>query len=160
MALDVEHIAIKPGGMSIELHRSKTDQEGAGSTKFVPKLGGVYCPVSAYRQWIAEAEIESGAVFRPITKTGGIRNRRLTNQSVALIVKRGLLMAGLPHVDAFSGHSLRAGFVTTAAENGAAEWKIQKVTGHKSTQVLRRYIRTEDKAQSDAVNSAFGRTPS
>lgn len=153
VALDVEDLRIN-GVLKVYLKRSKTDQEGAGSVKVIPATGNDLCPVAALRAWLDAAQITSGAVFRSIDRWGWVRNSRLSDRDVARIVKRLAEAAGLDPRQ-FSGHSLRAGFVTTAATAGVPEWQIQEVTGHKSAQVLRRYIRDAGKGQIDAIRAAF-----
>ena len=86
------------------------------------------------------SEIRSGALFCPINKWDQLSPTRLTDQSVRLILKESLRRAGI-NEKGFSGHSLRAGFATVAAINGASEREIQKTTGHMNLEVLRRYIR-------------------
>lgn len=153
-SLDVEDLHVN-GVLKVHLKRSKTDQEGAGSVKVIPATGGDLCPVSALRAWLEAAEIRSGAVFRSIDRWGWLRDSRLSDRDIARIVKRLAEAAGLDPRQ-FSGHSLRAGFVTTAATAGVPEWQIQEVTGHKSAQVLRRYIRDAGRGQIDAIRAAFG----
>lgn len=154
--LDVEDLHIN-GVLKVHLKRSKTDQEGAGSVKVIPATGNDLCPVAAMRAWLDAADIRSGAVFRSIDRWGHVRGARLTDRDVARIVKRLAEAAGLDPRQ-FSGHSLRAGFVTSAATAGVPEWQIQEVTGHKSAQVLRRYIRDAGRGQVDAIRAALGQT--
>jgi integrase len=92
------------------------------------------------RDWLDRAGITSGPVFRPIDRHGTMAERRLSDQAVALIVKRAATSAGLD-ASGLSGHSLRAGFATSAAAVGVEERDIMKQTGHRSTAVMRRYIR-------------------
>lgn len=152
--LDVEDIHVN-GVLKVHLKRSKTDQEGAGSVKVIPATGGDLCPIAALRAWLDAASIRSGAVFRSIDRWGHVRGARLTDRDIARIVKRIAEAAGLDPRQ-FSGHSLRAGFITQAASAGVPEWKIQEVSGHKSAQVLRRYIRDAGVGQMDAIRAAFG----
>lgn len=101
------------------------------------------CPIEALKKWLELSGIVSGALFHPIDQWGYLSPFRLTDQSVRLILKESLKRAGISE-KGFSGHSLRAGFVTVAAINGASERDIQKTTGHISLEVLRRYIRDAD----------------
>lgn len=156
VALDVEDLRIN-GVLKVHLKRSKTDQEGAGAVKVIPATGGDLCPVTALRAWLDAAQITSGAVFRSIDRWGWLRDSRLSDRDIARIVKSLAEAAGLDPRQ-FSGHSLRAGFVTQAATAGVPEWQIQEVTGHKSAQVLRRYIRDAGRGQIDAIRTAFGKT--
>lgn len=153
VGLDVEDLRIN-GVLRVTLRRSKTDQEGAGSVKVIPAIGGDLCPVAALRAWLDAASIASGAVFRSVDRWGHVRASRLSDRDVARIVKRLAERAGLDPRQ-FAGHSLRAGFVTTAAKVGVPEWQIQEVTGHRSSDVLRRYIRDAGRGQIEAVRSAF-----
>ncbi len=155
VSLDLKHVRFTPKGMTVTLPYSKTDQAGEGMSKTMTRSKSRLCPVRALEAWIDEAGIERGPIFRAIDKWGHVRNTRLSDRSVALIVKQAAEMAGLGAFD-FSGHSLRAGFVTQAADDGLQEWMIQKVTGHKSADVLRRYIRNDRKAQSDAIDRVLG----
>lgn len=156
VSLDVKHVRFTSKGMTITLPYSKTDQAGEGMSKTMTRSKGKLCPVKALEAWITEAGIDRGPIFRGIDKWGHVRNTRLSDRAIAIIVKQAAEMAGLGAFD-FSGHSLRAGFVTQAADDGLQEWMIQKVTGHKSADVLRRYIRNDRKAQSDAIDRVLGR---
>ena len=141
VALDLADVVFTAAGAVITLHRSKTDQEGAGTTKGIP-LGSKpdTCPVRALKAWLDAASVSSGPIFRPIDRHGNIKPSRLNSASVARIVKRAAAAAGLD-ADTFSGHSLRAGLATAAAAAGVGERSIQKQTGHKSRAMLDRYIR-------------------
>lgn len=92
------------------------------------------------RAWLEAATITEGAVFRPITRHGKLQPGRLSDHAVALVVKRYAERAGLA-VTSFSGHSLRAGFVTSAARAGAPERQIMRTTGHKSIEMVLKYVR-------------------
>jgi integrase len=97
------------------------------------------CPVTALRAWLDAAGITTGPVFRSIRK-GGKVGGRLTAQSIAAIVKIHAARVGLdPAV--FSGHSLRSGFITSAAKRGASIFKMMDVSRHKSVETLRGYVR-------------------
>lgn len=141
VSLDVGDLLITGAGLVVTLRRSKTDQEGEGSTKGIP-LGSnpATCPVRAVRAWLDQAQLVSGPIFRPIDRHGNIKPARLTGHAVAQIVKRSAQRAGLEIAD-FSGHSLRAGFATAAAAAGVGERSIMQQTGHKSERMVRRYIR-------------------
>jgi site-specific recombinase XerD len=139
-ALDFTDVVDGEDGLTVLIRRSKADQEGEGR-----KLGIPYgsdpktCPLRAYRRWIEAAGITEGPVFL------GFRNqkmdtRAITPQVVALVVKRAARRVGLD-ATALAGHSLRSGLCTTAARNGATERAIMKQTGHRSVQMVRRYIR-------------------
>jgi site-specific recombinase XerD len=141
VALAVDDVQFVPEGITVTVRSSKTDQERAGETIGVA-LGSSSdtCPVKALKMWMRVGKIESGPIFRSIDQWGNVRSR-MTDQSVALIVKRYAALAGLDP-DVFSGHSLRAGLATSAAEAGATERLIMKQTRHKSEAMARRYIRS------------------
>jgi len=128
-------------GLLVTIARSKTDQEGAGDIIAVHRGDQqALCAVRAITAWLQAAAITEGAVFRRMHRGDTVASTRLGAQSVALIVKRHAKAAGLPAPD-LAGHSLRAGFATTAAEQGHAERQIARVTRHRSITVLRGYIR-------------------
>jgi integrase len=138
-ALDFEDIEETPDGLRVSIRRSKTDQEGHGDVIAVPR-GTIACPVAALKAWLDAAAIATGPVFRPITKGGRIQPARLTDRSVAAIVKAHASRAGLdPKL--FAGHSLRSGFLTSAAARGASIFKMADQSRHKSMETLRGYVR-------------------
>jgi site-specific recombinase XerD len=139
VALDVADIAETETGLLVIIRGSKTDQERAGVTIAIAR-GDIACPVKALRDWIAAAGIEAGPIFRPIDKAGTVRASRLTCRSVANIVKAYAGRAGFD-ASTFSGHSLRAGFLTSAAGKGASIFKMMDVSRHKSVDTLRGYVR-------------------
>ena len=102
--------------------------------------GSVACPVRALREWLSAAGIENGPLFRPINKADKVRQARLTSRSVANIIKTMARRIGLD-ANMFSGHSLRSGFLTSAASNGASIFKMMDVSRHKSIETLRGYVR-------------------
>jgi site-specific recombinase XerD len=138
-ALDMADVNDTGDGLKVLIRRSKTDQEGAGRTIGIPYGSDPRtCPVRAYRAWVKASGIAEGPVFRHFhnQKMG---HRAISAQSVALVVKRAAGRAGIDPT-AFAGHSLRSGLATTAARNGASERSIMRQTGHKSVQMVRRYI--------------------
>jgi site-specific recombinase XerD len=139
VALDVADIEETETGMLARIRHSKTDQESQGETIAISR-GDIACPVKALREWLQAAGIESGAIFRPIDKGGTVRTSRLTCRSVANIVKAYATAAGFDAAT-FSGHSLRSGFLTSAAANGASIFKMMDVSRHKSVDTLRGYVR-------------------
>ena len=126
-------------GLLVTVRGSKTDQERAGATIAIAR-GDVACPAKALREWLDAAGIEDGPIFRPIDRGGTVRPSRLTDRSVANIVKAYAERAGFD-ASAFSGHSLRAGFLTSAAGKGASIFKMMDVSRHKSVDTLRGYVR-------------------
>ncbi len=144
VGLDIEDLGLSNEGLVVKIRKSKTDQTGRGR-----QIGITFgsnkstCPITAIQTWLNVSEIKEGALFCPINQWGQLLPTRLTDQSVRLILIESLTLAGIS-VKGFSGHSLRAGFATVAAINGATEREIQKTTGHLNTEVLRRYIRDAD----------------
>ena len=110
-----------------------------------------YCPVTSLKNWINLSKIKTGAIFRRFSKGSALTANRLTDQSVVLIIKDCLKLAGIENQN-FSGHSLRSGFATVAAESGADERSIMAMTGHKTTQMVRRYIREANIFKNNALN--------
>jgi site-specific recombinase XerD len=140
VSLDFEDLDFKRAGLAVTLRRSKTDQEGEGRKVGINYGSNVEtCPVRSLQAWLEHAAIDSGAVFRSISRHGKI-DGRLTPQSVALVVKRYAAAVGKDPAE-FGGHSLRAGLATQAAESGASERSIMNQTGHKSLKIVRKYIR-------------------
>jgi len=154
VALDVEHVRIN-GVLRITIARSKTDQEGQGITKTIPRLADQeLCPVRALRAWLDAAGIASGPVFRSVNRWGKL-GARLSAYDVARIVKRRAEAAGLD-ARMLAGHSLRAGFATTAALAGLDPIAIAEVTGHRNLDTLRKYIRAAGRVQADAISRVMG----
>lgn len=139
VALDAEDIEFTPEGMRVSIRRSKTDQEGAGYAIAVPH-GTRLRPMQAVRDWLDASHIAEGALFRSIGKGGALHAQRLSDRAVAEIVKRHARLVGLD-ADLFSGHSLRAGFVTSALESGADLLRIMDVTRHRNINSLKAYDR-------------------
>lgn len=128
-------------GYVITLRFSKTDQEGQGRLVGIPYgAHSETCPVRSLDQWLKEAHITDGYVFRAVRKGGKVASTGLSDKSVALIVKKVAAAAGFDP-DNFAGHSLRAGLATAAAIAGVSERKIMDQTGHRSEAMVRRYIR-------------------
>lgn len=137
----VEHLTFSAAGVEIELPVSKTDQEKHGRAVFIPRASGSDCPVNAMVSWLNAAGIRSGHVFRSVNRYEGVGSCGLTAQSVALIVKAAMTQTGVDTKN-ISGHSLRAGYCTSAAEQGLQSWQIRTQTGHSSEMTLARYIRS------------------
>ncbi len=152
ISLNYEDLDFVQEGLKINLRRSKTDQFGEGSVKGLPYFdNSQYCPVVSIRKWIEISKISSGALFRRFTKGSKLSNNRLTDQTVALLIKEYLKLAGIESKN-YSGHSLRSGFATSAAESGAEERSIMAMTGHKSTEMVRRYIKEANLFKNNALN--------
>jgi site-specific recombinase XerD len=152
VSLDCDDLDFVPEGLKINLRTSKTDQFGEGFTKALPYFdSSQYCPVVSLKKWIEVSKIVSGPVFRRFTKGSKLSNNRLTDQTVALLIKEYLQLAGIDSKN-YSGHSLRSGFATSAAESGAEERNIMAMTGHKSTEMVRRYIKEANLFKNNALN--------
>ena len=152
VSLDFDDLDFVEEGLKINIKRSKTDQFGVGSTKGLPYFeNSQYCPVVSIQKWIEISKINSGALFRRFTKGSNLSEKRLSDQTVALLVKEYLGLAGIDSTN-YSGHSLRSGFATSAAEAGAEERTIMAMTGHKTTEMVRRYIKNADLFKNNALN--------
>ena len=152
VSLDYEDLDFVTEGLKINLRRSKTDQFGEGFKKALPYFdNSQYCPVVSLKKWIEVSKITSGPVFRRFTKGSRLSNNRLTDQTVALLIKEYLKLAGIDSKN-YSGHSLRSGFATSAAESGVEERNIMAMTGHKSTEMVRRYIKEVNLFKNNALN--------
>jgi len=152
VSLDYDDLDFVAEGLKIKLKRSKTDQFGEGLVKGLPYFDNTqYCPVLSLKNWIEVSNITSGPVFRRLSKGSKISENRLTDQTVALIIKKYLKLAGIDNKN-YSGHSLRSGFATSAAESGAEERSIMAMTGHKSPEMVRRYIKESNLFKNNALN--------
>jgi len=153
VSLNYDDIEFVSEGMKINLRRSKTDQYGEGFLKGVPYFDNpVYCPVISMQNWLKISEINSGSLFRRFSKGAKLTEMRLNDQTVALIIKKYLQLAGIDSKN-YSGHSLRSGFATSAADAGAEERSIMAMTGHKSTEMVRRYIKEANVFKNNALNN-------
>jgi len=152
VSLDYDDLDFVEEGLKIQIRRSKTDQFGEGSVKALPYFDtSKYCPVISLKNWIEISKIESGPLFRRFVKGSKLSKNRLTDQTVALLIKEYLKLAGIDSKN-YSGHSLRSGFATSAAESGAEERSIMAMTGHKSTDMVRRYIKEANLFKNNALN--------
>jgi len=152
VSLDYDDLDFVPEGLKISLRRSKTDQFGEGFTKALPYFdSSQYCPVVSLKNWLEISRINSGPVFRRFVKSSKLSENRLTDQTVALLIKEYLNLAGIDSKN-YSGHSLRSGFATSAAESGVEERSIMAMTGHKSTEMVRRYIKEANLFKNNALN--------
>jgi len=152
VSLDYEDLDFVVEGLKINLKRSKTDQFGEGAVKGLPYFdNSQYCPVLSLKKWIEVSNIKYGPLFRRFAKGSKLTENRLTDQTVALLIKKYLKLAGIDSKN-YSGHSLRSGFATSAAESGAEERSIMAMTGHKSTEMVRRYIKEANLFKNNALN--------
>ena len=140
VSIKVEDLLFVDEGMIIHMRRGKTDQIGKGRDIAIPYVRGKYSPVQATMDWLKQSGITSGCVFRRVDRYGNVTGQGLSPQSVALIVKEHAKKIGLDEQN-FSGHSLRAGLVTSAVKLGVSSWKICQQTGHQSEAMMQRYIR-------------------
>src|SRR5210317_568422 len=138
--LEYEDLEFVSEGVKIFVKKSKTDQSGEGMTKAIPYFENEnFCPVKALKKWILEAKLKNGKIFD------------ISDKSVALIIKKYASYAGLD-ANRYAGHSLRSGFATSTAESGAEERNIMAMTGHKSTEMVRRYIKEANLFKNNALN--------
>ena len=152
VSLDYDDLDFVPEGLKLSIRRSKTDQFGEGFTKALPYFdSSQYCPVVSLKKLLDLSKIRSGPVFRRFSKGSKLSENRLTDQTVALLIKEYLNLAGIDSKN-FSGHSLRSGFATSAAESGVEERNIMAMTGHKSTEMVRRYIKEANLFKNNALN--------
>ena len=138
--IEYEDIEFVNEGVKILIKRSKTDQSGEGMTKAIPYFDNKsFCPVISLKNWIDNSEAKSGKIFD------------ISDKSVALIIKKYASLSGLDP-NKYGGHSLRSGFATSTAESGAEERNIMAMTGHKTTQMVRRYIHEANLFKNNALN--------
>ncbi|MEJ5129024.1 site-specific integrase [Comamonas sp. MYb21] len=143
VALQISDLKVDQQGMTVHIRRSKTDPYGRGQSIQIPWGKRVaLCPIHAVQAWIDHVGLSSGPIFRAVGRYGNVGTAGLSSQSVALIVKRLAVQAwGEKAATEFSGHSLRAGFCTDAAQRGMSIFAIRQVTRHRSVESLGRYIR-------------------
>ncbi len=152
ISIDYEDLEFVEEGVKITIKRSKTDQFGEGMIKGLPYFSNeIFCPVNNLKKWLKMTNIRTGPIFRRFLKGAKLSKNRLTDQTVALLVKSCLKLANIDNLN-YSGHSLRSGFATVAAESGADERSIMAMTGHKSTQMVRRYIKEANIFNNNALN--------
>ena len=139
--LDYDDLEFVDEGLKIFIKKSKTDQAGIGSIKAIPYFSNKeYCPVIKIKDWIRYSNIAEGKIYN------------ISDKSVSLTIKKYASLAGLdPNL--YGGHSLRSGFATSAAEAGAEERNIMAMTGHKTTQMVRRYIQEANLFKNNALNN-------
>ena len=152
VSLDHDDLDFVTEGLKINLKKSKTDQFGEGVIKGLPYFdNSQYCPVISAKKWIEVSNIKSGPLFRRFSKGSKLTENRLTDQTIALLIKNYLRLAGIDNKN-YSAHSLRSGFASSAAESGAEERSIMAMTGHKSTEMVRRYIKEANLFKNNALN--------
>ena len=140
VSIEYDDVDFVNEGVKINIKKSKTDQLGIGMTKAIPYFKNTkFCPVVSLKEWINYAKINSGRIFK------------ISDKTVALIIKKYALISGLDH-SKYAGHSLRSGFATSSAETGADERSIMAMKGHKTTQMFRRYIQEANLFKNNALN--------
>ena len=140
VSIKYEDIEFVNEGVKILVQRSKTDQTGLGMMKAIPYFQNkIYCPVTSLKDWISHSKISDGKIFK------------ISDKTVALTIQKYALLAGLDKTK-YAGHSLRSGFATSTAETGADERSIMAMTGHKTTQMVRRYIQEANLFKNNALN--------
>tara|TARA_B100000029_G_scaffold163315_2_gene159429 strand:- start:4931 stop:5884 length:954 start_codon:yes stop_codon:yes gene_type:complete len=152
ISIDYEDLEFVTEGLKITVKKSKTDQFGEGMIKGLPYFENEnYCPVKYIKKWLLKSNIKEGPVFRRFTKGSKLSQNRLSDQTVVLLIKKYLKLAGIENTN-YSGHSLRSGFATVAADSGADERSIMAMTGHKTSQMVRRYIREANIFKNNALS--------
>jgi site-specific recombinase XerD len=142
VALDIDDVEWRRKGIVLHIGRSKTDQEGKGVDIPVPR-GSKLQPVAALSAWLEASGISEGPIFREVDRHGELGPQRLTGRSIARIVKRAVAAAGFD-ASIFSGHSMRAGFVTSALDAGVDPLKIMPISRHVKVDTLKIYDRREN----------------
>ena len=158
VALDVADLKVTPEGFIVLIRKSKTDQESEGQRIAIPRVPeSPYCPVQAVMDWMAVAGIEQGGIFRRVVKGNKLTDDRLTDQSVAHVIKKLAARAGLI-ASQYAGHSLRSGFLTSAAANRASVFKMAAQSRHRSLDVLSGYVRAQELFQDHAAKGLLAVT--
>lgn len=147
-AIEIEHLAFTAEGMDVLLPFSKTDQEGQGTIVPIPN-GQSLMPVKAVQDWLAKSGFSAGPLFRPINKAGVVGTTALSDKSIGQVVKHYAELAGLDP-EAFGGHSMRAGFITSAAERNVDLNRIMDQSRHTDPRTVRKYIRRAERYKDHA----------
>jgi site-specific recombinase XerD len=156
VALDLANLKTTTEGFIVLIRKSKTDQESEGQRIAIPQVEeSPYCPVQAVTDWLSAANIDQGAIFRRVTKGNKLTEDRLTDQSVAHVIKKLAGRAGLL-ASQYSGHSLRSGFLTSAAARRASIFKMAAQSRHKSLDVLAGYVRAQELFEDHAAEGLLG----
>jgi len=152
IALNVGDVQSVRQGVVITIRQSKTDQEAAGRQLGIPFGRTRWCPIKTLEEWLVHAAITEGPIFRQVNRHGHILPRRMKPEAVSIVVRERVASIGL-NPELYSGHSLRAGLASSAAEAGVASWAIRRTTGHRSDQMLNRYIRLGDLFLNNAASA-------
>jgi integrase len=151
VGLNIDDLTFTRDGFVALVRKSKTDQEGEGLEKAIPYGSNpMTCPVRALKDWLEQSKIDKGAIFRAINRHGQLQDKRLTGHAIAFIIKRNAYLK--EKQTSFSGHSLRAGFVTAAAKRNVPEDLIMKQSGHKSSNTVKMYIRRGKQFEENAAS--------
>jgi integrase len=142
VALGVEHVGLVPEGLRLTIARSKTDRTGAGAVIAIPE-GSRIRPKALLLAWMAAAGHDSGPLFRRLSRSDALTGDAMSDRAIARLVQQHAAAAGYDPTQ-FAGHSLRAGFLTEGAAQGATIFKLQEVSRHKSVQVLSDYVRNAE----------------
>ncbi len=142
VALAVEHVGIVPEGLRLTIARSKTDQGGQGAVIAIPE-GSRIRPKALLLAWMAAAGHQDGPLFRRLSRSDVLTGAAMSDRAIARLVQQHAAAAGYDPTQ-FAGHSLRAGFLTEGASQGATIFKLQEVSRHKSVQVLSDYVRNAE----------------
>lgn len=142
VTLEVEDIEEAAEGLRVTIQRGKTDQEARGAIIAIVR-GEIACPVAALRAWLEAAHITEGPIFRRVRRGDHVQPERLSDRSVADIVKVHAQRAGLDPT-MFSGHSLRSGFMASAARRGATLFKMMATSRHRSVETVTAYVRDQE----------------
>ena len=151
VGLNVGDIETERRGVILHLRRSKTDQLGHGRKIAVPYGRTRHCPILALEAWLMIVGTD-GPLFRPVDRHGRVGQDQLSGNAVSGIVQSRLAAAGIDPTG-YSGHSLRAGLATSAAQAGVPTWKIRQQTGHASDAMLSRYVRDGELFVGNAVSA-------
>lgn len=154
VGLNIGDLEFVDRGLIIHLRRSKTDQVGVGRKVGIPHARGKVCAVQAVKDWLTASKITEGPIFRPITRHGHVGQAQLSGNAVAQIVKTQAAAAGLDAAN-YSGHSLRAGLITSAAMLGVSIWKIKAQSGHRTDAMVSRYVRDADLFTDNAAGAVL-----
>lgn len=150
VALNTWNLDEREEGLKVTIEKSKTDQEGEGQViAILRRPDSPYCPLQALQDWLTVSEIEKGALFRRMFRGDNVGSQRLSAQSVSLVVKEYASRSGLDW-ERYAGHSLRSGFLTSAARKNASIFRMADHSRHKSLDVLRDYVRAEDMFEDNA----------
>jgi site-specific recombinase XerD len=156
-SLRFEDLSKEPGlGLTLDIRRSKTDQEGKGDLIYMRRLESEYDPVRALDAWREASGLNQGAVFRPVTRGGNAQEKPITGRTVNNVVQEAVRLAGLSDPEEYSAHSLRAGHATQATKNGVPAEIAMQTTRHESREQFADYVRNHEEAFKNASSGKLG----